>query len=94
MTTVSALVLLAIAMVCGVLGSLFAGFTIRGCLISILLGFAGAWVGAWFAAQVHLPVVYLLQVRGESFAVVWSTLGAAMFAGMASAMTGRSRYEF
>jgi uncharacterized membrane protein YeaQ/YmgE (transglycosylase-associated protein family) len=94
MTPVSALVLLAIATLCAVIGSLLAGFTLRGCFISILAGFAGAWVGAWFAAQVHLPVLYVLTVRGESFAVIWSLLGAALFAGMASALTGRSRGEF
>jgi uncharacterized membrane protein YeaQ/YmgE (transglycosylase-associated protein family) len=94
MTSVGALVLLGIAAVCGVVGSLIAGFSVRGCIVCIILGFAGAWVGAWFAAQVHLPTLYLLQVHGESFAVVWSLLGATIFAGMASALTGRSRYEF
>jgi uncharacterized membrane protein YeaQ/YmgE (transglycosylase-associated protein family) len=54
----------------------------------------GAWLGTWIAAQAHLPPLYILHVGGESFPVVWSIIGAALFAAVMSALTGRSRYGF
>ena len=74
-------------------GSLIAGYSHGGCLSSIVLGFVGAWVGGWFAHQVHLPMLYTLQVRGESFPVVWSILGAAVAAGVMSVLTSKPRYD-
>jgi uncharacterized membrane protein YeaQ/YmgE (transglycosylase-associated protein family) len=93
MTLVGALLLFVIASVCGSIGSRVAGYTHKGCLASIASGFLGAWIGTWFAAQVHLPVLYILYVHGESFLVVWAIIGAAMFAAVMSMLTGRSRYE-
>jgi uncharacterized membrane protein YeaQ/YmgE (transglycosylase-associated protein family) len=94
MTLVVALLLLLVASICGSIGSRIAGYSHMGCLSSVALGFVGAWLGGWFAAQVHLPALYVLHVRGESFPVVWSIVGAAMFAAVVSALTGRSRYGF
>jgi uncharacterized membrane protein YeaQ/YmgE (transglycosylase-associated protein family) len=94
MTFVGALVLLVIASLCGSLGSRIAGYSHTGCLSSIVLGFLGAWLGTWFASQVHLPPLYVLHIGPESFPVVWSIAGAAMFAAVASALTGRSRDGF
>lgn len=92
MTLVGALLLLVIASICGSLGSRIAGYSHKGLLASIAFGFLGAWIGTWFAAQVHLPSLYVLHVRGESFPVVWAIVGAAMFAAVMSMLTGRSRY--
>jgi uncharacterized membrane protein YeaQ/YmgE (transglycosylase-associated protein family) len=94
MTFVGAIVLLIIAAVCGSIGSRLAGYSHGGCFGSIALGFVGAWIGSWIANEVHLPPLYVLHVRGESFPVVWSILGAAMFAGVMGILTGRSRYDF
>ena len=94
MTLVGLAVLLLIAGVCGSLGSRLAGYTHRGCLASIVLGFVGAWLGSWVAHQVHLPMLYVLHFRGESFPVVWSILGAAMFAGVMSILTARNPSGF
>jgi len=94
MTLVSILLLLAVAGLCGGLGSALAGYSHLGCLSSIVLGFIGAWLGTWFAAEVHLPALYVLHLRGESFPVVWSVIGAAMFAGITSVLTSRSPHGF
>ena len=94
MTLVGAVLLLVIASVCGSLGSRIAGYSHIGCLSSIVLGFLGAWVGTWFAGQMHLPPLYVLSIRGESFPVVWSIIGAAMFAAVMSSLMGRSRDGF
>ncbi|MGA2447756.1 MAG: GlsB/YeaQ/YmgE family stress response membrane protein [Polyangiaceae bacterium] len=94
MTLVGGFLLLLIASVCGSLGSRIAGYSHIGCLSSIVLGFVGAWLGTWFAAQLHLPTLYTLHLHGESFPVVWSVIGAAMFAALMSALTGRRRDGF
>jgi uncharacterized membrane protein YeaQ/YmgE (transglycosylase-associated protein family) len=94
MTITGAIILLIVAGVCGALGSKLAGYSHMGCLSSVALGFLGAWLGSWFAKVIHLPLFYVLTVRGESFPVVWSILGAAIFAGVASALTSRNPYGF
>lgn len=94
MTLTGAIVLLVIAGVCGSLGSALAGYTHMGCLGSIALGFIGAWLGGWFAHQVHLPTLYVLHVQNESFPVVWSIIGAAVFAGVMSVLLQRKPYGF
>jgi uncharacterized membrane protein YeaQ/YmgE (transglycosylase-associated protein family) len=94
MTLFGLLFLLAVAGLCGSLGSALAGYSHMGCLSSIVLGFIGAWLGTWFASQVHLPALYVLHVRGESFPVVWSVIGATMFAGVTSMLTARNPHGF
>jgi uncharacterized membrane protein YeaQ/YmgE (transglycosylase-associated protein family) len=94
MTLTGVLVLLVIAAVCGSIGSSLAGYTHGGCLSSIALGFIGAWLGAWFARQAHLPALFVLHVQNESFPVVWSIIGAAIFAGVLSLLTRRNPYGF
>lgn len=90
----STLLLLGIAGLCGSLGSALAGYSHLGCLTSILLGFIGAWLGTWLAGQAHLPALYVLHVRGESFPVVWSVLGAAMFAAVTGVLTAKNPHGF
>jgi uncharacterized membrane protein YeaQ/YmgE (transglycosylase-associated protein family) len=94
MTLFGLLLLLAVAGLCGSLGSALAGYTHMGCLSSIVLGFVGAWLGSWFATQAHLPTLFVLNLRGESFPVVWSVIGAAMFAGITSVLTARNPHGF
>jgi uncharacterized membrane protein YeaQ/YmgE (transglycosylase-associated protein family) len=94
MTLTGLVVLLIIAAICGSIGSSIAGYSHSGCLGSIVLGFVGAWLGNWIAAQAHLPPLYVLHVAGESFPIVWSIVGAALFAFVMSFLTGRTRYGF
>ena len=94
MTLTGALILFAIAGICGSLGSALAGYSHLGCLSSIALGFLGAWLGMWFAHQAHLPELYVLHVQNESFPIVWSVLGSAIFAYVMSILTRRSPYGF
>jgi uncharacterized membrane protein YeaQ/YmgE (transglycosylase-associated protein family) len=94
MTLLGLLLLLAVAGLCGSLGSGLAGYSHMGCLSSIVLGFIGAWLGTWFAGQLHLPALYVLHLRGESFPVVWSVIGAAMLSGVTSILTARNPHGF
>jgi uncharacterized membrane protein YeaQ/YmgE (transglycosylase-associated protein family) len=94
MTLMGAVVLLVIAGVCGSLGAGLAGYSHLGCLSSVVLGFIGAWLGAWLAGQLHLPTLWVLHVQRESFPVVWSVVGAAIFAAVASILTSRNPQGF
>lgn len=73
------ILLLLIAAVCGALGKAIAGGVRGGLLVSIVLGFIGALLGPWVARQLKLPEPFLVQISGQSFPVLWSIIGAALF---------------
>jgi uncharacterized membrane protein YeaQ/YmgE (transglycosylase-associated protein family) len=79
MTLGGLLLLLLIAGICGSLAQAIAGYSRGGCLVSIALGFIGAVLGTWIAHSAGLPEVLAIQVGGESFPIVWSIIGAALF---------------
>ena len=80
MDLVSLLLLLLIAGVCGAAGQSLAGYSLGGCLVSIVVGFVGAWLGAWIAAEFGLPEFLVIDVGGRPFPLVWAVLGSALFA--------------
>ena len=45
----------------------------------MVLGFIGALVGPWIAHQLKLPEPFVLHISGQSFPVLWSIIGAAVF---------------
>lgn len=90
MSLLSFLVLLVIAAIAGSLGQMIAGYSLGGCLTSIIVGFVGAYLGLWIAQQFALPEIFTLNVGGESFPVVWSIIGSAVFATLVGLFT-RSR---
>ena len=79
MTLVDLLVLLLIAGVCGALGQAIGGFSRGGCLVSIALGFIGALIGTWLARNLGLPELLPVNIGGQSFPIIWSIIGAALF---------------
>jgi uncharacterized membrane protein YeaQ/YmgE (transglycosylase-associated protein family) len=79
MTLLGFLVLLVIAALAGSLGQAIAGYSLGGCLISILVGFVGAYLGMWIANQFSLPEPLMISVQGETFPLLWSVIGSALF---------------
>ncbi|WP_297044650.1 GlsB/YeaQ/YmgE family stress response membrane protein [Thermoflavifilum sp.] len=79
MTLGSFLVLLLIAAICGAIGQSLAGYNLGGCLVSLIVGLIGAYIGTWLAAQLHLPVFLAVRIQGETFPVVWAVIGSAIF---------------
>ena len=90
MTLVEFLILLAVAGVCGAIGQALVGVTRGGCLVSIVLGMIGAFLGIWIARQLNLPKVFTLDVGGTEFPIVWSVVGSALFVALLGLFT-RSR---
>jgi len=67
-----------IAAIAGGLGQALAGYSLGGCLVSIVVGFVGAWLGLWLAQQFGLPEIFSINVEGQSFPVVWAIVGSAI----------------
>ena len=79
MTLIGLLVLLAIAAVCGAIGQSLAGYDLGGCLVSIVVGFIGAWIGLWLAAKMGLPELFTINIEGKPFPILWAIIGSALF---------------
>jgi uncharacterized membrane protein YeaQ/YmgE (transglycosylase-associated protein family) len=79
MTLLGFLLLLLIAAICGGIGQSLAGYSLGGCLVSIIVGFIGAYLGLWIAGKMGLPPIFAITIEGKSFPVVWAIIGSALF---------------
>jgi len=79
MSLLGFLILLLIAAVCGGIGQSLAGFDLGGCLVSVIVGFIGAYIGLWIAGKFGLPVFFVIDIEGKPFPVIWAIIGAAVF---------------
>lgn len=86
------LVLLVIAAIAGAIGQAIAGYSLGGCVVSAAVGLIGALLGGWLAGALGLPELFVLQIGGWAFPVVWAILGATLFAlGVGLLSRGRRR---
>jgi len=79
MSLIELLVLLAIAAICGGIGQSLAGFDLGGCLVSIVVGFVGAYIGMWLAGKLGLPELLEIKIGGKTFPIIWAIIGSAVF---------------
>lgn len=79
MTIIGFLVLLLIAAICGAIGQSLAGYDLGGCLVSIIVGFIGAYIGLWVAEKLGLPPIFEIDIEGKPFPIVWAIIGSAIF---------------
>jgi len=87
MTVLDFVILLVIAAICGAVGQALAGYSVGGCVASILVGFVGAVIGTWIAGWLGLPEVFAINVGGRAFPIVWSVLGSALFVAFLALLT-------
>lgn len=87
MTLLDFLILLMIAAVCGAVGQALAGYSVGGCITSILVGFVGAVIGTWLAGALGLPEFFAINVGGRAFPIVWSVIGSALFVAVLALLT-------
>jgi uncharacterized membrane protein YeaQ/YmgE (transglycosylase-associated protein family) len=87
MTVLDIVILVVIAGICGAIGTAIVGYSRRGCLATIALGFIGALLGYWIARAAHLPEPLQIQVGDSTFPVVWSIVGTALFVAVISFLT-------
>jgi uncharacterized membrane protein YeaQ/YmgE (transglycosylase-associated protein family) len=94
MTLFGFLVLLLIAAICGGIGQSLAGYNVGGCLVSIVVGFIGAYIGLWVSKQMGLPDFFTVNIEGKPFPIIWAIIGSAIFtffvALLRRAFTGRT----
>jgi uncharacterized membrane protein YeaQ/YmgE (transglycosylase-associated protein family) len=79
MSLTTLLLYLVVAAICGAIGKALAGSARGGLIVSIVLGFIGALLGPWVAGKLGLPEPFMVNIGGQSFPVLWSILGAALF---------------
>jgi uncharacterized membrane protein YeaQ/YmgE (transglycosylase-associated protein family) len=95
MSLIGFLVLLLIAAICGSVGQALAGYSLGGCLVSIVVGFIGAYLGMWIAGKMGLPEIFAVNIDGEPFPIIWAIIGSAVFtlivALLRRAFVGRDR---
>jgi uncharacterized membrane protein YeaQ/YmgE (transglycosylase-associated protein family) len=89
MNWVDLVILLLVAGLCGALGQAISGFSRGGCLVSIALGLIGAVIGMWLARSFKLPELYILDIGGTKFPIVWSIIGATIFVAVIGLLTRR-----
>lgn len=80
MTLLGFIVLLIIAAIAGALGQAISGYSLGGFLVAIVVGLIGALIGWWLAGALGLPELFVVNVDGQSFPVVWAIIGSALFA--------------
>lgn len=95
MSLLGFLLLLLIAAICGSIGQALAGYSLGGCLVSIVVGFIGAYLGLWIAGKMDFPRIFQVNIDGEPFPVIWAIIGSAIFtlivALLRRAFVGRDR---
>jgi uncharacterized membrane protein YeaQ/YmgE (transglycosylase-associated protein family) len=89
MTLIGIVVLLLIAGIVGGLGQAISGYSFGGCLMSILVGFIGAYVGVWLAGQLGLPELFTINIEGQPFPIVWGIIGSAILSLILGLFTSR-----
>lgn len=89
MSLVGLLILLVIAAIAGSVGQALAGYSLGGCLISIVVGFIGALLGLWLARQLGLPEPLPVNIEGETFPVLWAIIGSAIFSALIGLLNRR-----
>jgi uncharacterized membrane protein YeaQ/YmgE (transglycosylase-associated protein family) len=92
MSLLGFVVLLIIAAVAGTIGQAIAGYSTGGCLVSIVIGFIGAYLGLWLARSLGLPELLTINIDGQPFPVVWSIIGSALLALLFGLLTRRRVY--
>ena len=79
MSITSLIILLIIAGICGAIGKSISGYSLGGCIVSIVVGFIGAIIGQWISNKFHLPEFFVVNVGGKDFPIVWAIIGSTIF---------------
>lgn len=91
MTLLDFFLYLVIAGICGAVARAIAGGTTRGFIISIMVGFLGAFLGVWLARMAQLPRLVTVAVDGHPFPIVWSIIGGLVLVAILHALLPRRR---
>jgi uncharacterized membrane protein YeaQ/YmgE (transglycosylase-associated protein family) len=87
MTLLEFVIYLIIAGTCGAVARALGGGMRGGFLVSILVGFVGAYIGVRIARMMHLPEIAVVTVGGHPFPIVWSIAGGLLLVAIAHMLT-------
>lgn len=91
MTLLQLIILLIIAGISGSIAKALVGFKRGGCIISIIVGFIGAYIGTILARELSFPDLLSINIGGVDFPIIWSIIGAALFVGVLSIFAPRNK---
>ncbi len=91
MTLTGFLLLLVIAAIAGAVGQALSGYSLGGCITTIVVGFVGAFIGTWIASQFHLPDIFAINVDGQGFPLFWAIIGSALLTALLGWISRRRR---
>jgi uncharacterized membrane protein YeaQ/YmgE (transglycosylase-associated protein family) len=86
MTLLGFLILLLVAAVCGSIGASLAGYSLKGCLTSIIIGLVGALIGAWLSQELAVKDFLYIQ----RIPIFWSIIGSTLFVAVIGVLSGKS----
>jgi uncharacterized membrane protein YeaQ/YmgE (transglycosylase-associated protein family) len=78
MTVVELIVLLLVAGILGVVSQRITGIEPGGLIMSVVLGFIGAWLGRGFSVWLSIRDLIYLDIAGSRFPLLWSILGGVV----------------
>jgi uncharacterized membrane protein YeaQ/YmgE (transglycosylase-associated protein family) len=87
MTLLELGLLLLIAAIAGGLGQSLSGYSVGGCLLSVVVGFIGAFLGLWISREIGLPEPFPVTVGGQTFPLLWAIIGSALFSAILGALS-------
>ena len=79
MSFLDIVIMLVIAGITGYIARSLVGFDRGGCILSIVVGFIGALIGTWLARELNFPDLFSFTIRGITYPVIWSIIGAVLF---------------
>jgi uncharacterized membrane protein YeaQ/YmgE (transglycosylase-associated protein family) len=86
--------LILLSIIAGIAGSIaktLVGFKRGGCVISIIVGFIGAYIGTILARELNFPDLFSIDIGEVTFPVIWSIVGAALFVAVLSLFAPKNK---
>ena len=79
MSLIDFIILFIIAAIIGSIARKLVGLERGGCILSAVVGFIGAIIGTWLGREYDLPEIWSPTIRGMTYPIVWSLMGAVLF---------------
>lgn len=93
MTITETLPLLLVAVIAANVRQLIYSYSLGGYLVSVIVGFIGAFFGIGIARLFGFPEMIPFIIRGETFPVMWSIIGSITLSWVLSSITRRSEVD-
>ena len=93
MTITEILPLVLVAVIAANVRQVIHGYSLGGYLVSVIVGFIGAFFGIGIARLFGFPEMIPFIIRGETFPVMWSIIGSITLSWILSSITRRSEVD-